>query len=232
MTVVLRRGVISRCMAEGCGCAFLMAAATASTISSGRLFLSPSLHLVTVAFCLAAALFLATAAAPKAYFNPLFALIGAAGGEVSLNEAIVYTACQILGAISSVIAVQAGFNLDPVQASSLPAQWLLPVHDFVFGTIFVIAIALMQRKMDNRFTLAALSAAAFAAMNLASLGTCFANPAISVARIVTSNSLAFSTLQAVLEAASECLSALVAIVALAWLDRRQSNARRCTFVSN
>ena len=209
-----------------------MATATAATILSGRLFLLPSLHLLTVPFCVAGALFLATAVAPKAYFNPLLGLIGAADGGLSLNEAIAYTACQILGAISSVIAVQAVFNLDPVQASSMPAQWFLPVHDFVFGTVFVIAIALMRRKIDDRFRLAAFSGAAFVLMNLASQETCFANPAISIARIVTSNSLAFSTLQAVLEVASECLSALVAIAAMAWLDRLHSNTRRCHFVSN
>lgn len=119
-----------------------------------------------------------------AHFNPAVTLVFALRGDVPVREAVPYVAVQIVAAIAGVWLAHVMFDLDLMQASAKPrtgiGQWVSEVVA-TGGLIFVILGGLRQAPalipaMVGLYIMAALWFTA---------STSFANPAVTIARMMT-----------------------------------------------
>jgi arsenate reductase len=177
-----------RSLAEGLGTAFLVAAVVGSGIAARRL--SPSdtgLELLENAVATGAALTaLILALQPiSAAFNPLVTLIERALGVISTREAVLLAGAQVIGGSAGAMIANLMFGRSAVSWStrdrSAPHLWFAEVVASL-GLMLVIFSALRGGRQDRvAYAVGGYITAAY----FFTSSTSFANPAVTVARMLS-----------------------------------------------
>jgi glycerol uptake facilitator-like aquaporin len=181
--------LIRRALAEFIGTALLLAAVVGSGITASRL--SPGdmgLQLLENAGATAAALvaiILAIGPISGAHINPVITLANRAFRGVSTGEAITYIAVQFAGAAVGSVVANLMFSLPAVTISTTSRSsgglWLAE-GIATFGLVLVVfGVARSGRASVAPFAVGAYILAAF----LFTSSTSFANPAVTVARMLS-----------------------------------------------
>lgn len=180
--------VVRRCVAEGVGTAFLVAAVVGSGIAAARL--SPhdeGLQLLENSLITGAALVaLILALQPvSAAFNPVVTVVERVLGAVDTATALALIAAQIVGAVVGAVIANLMFDLPAVTLSShhrgSGGHWLGEVVATLGLVLVIFGTARAGRSDRVAFTVGAYITAAYWFTS----STSFANPAVTLARAVT-----------------------------------------------
>jgi arsenate reductase len=186
---VVERDVLRRASAEAVGTAFLVAAVVGSGIAAQRL--SPGdagLQLLENAVATGAvlvALILALGPISGAHLNPIVTLADRIFRGISTREAGIYVVAQVVGACLGAMAANLMFDLPPVTLSTYERSgsglWLGELVA-AFGLLLVIlgVVRAGQAHMAAYAVAAYITAAYWFTSS-----TSFANPAVTIARILT-----------------------------------------------
>lgn len=220
-----------RLAAEALGTAFLLMAVVGSGIMAERLA-GGNIALALLGNTLATAAALVVLISifgpvSGAHFNPAVTLYFALRREIALPLAFAYVAVQIIAAIAGVYAAHAMFGVPLMEVSHKlrdgPPQ---SFAEFIatFGLIATIAGAI-------RFTPAmtpALVGLYIAAAYWFTASTSFANPAVTIARMLTDSFSGIAPSSAPGFIAAQLASVLPACLFFGWLfESRSTSARRC-----
>ncbi len=175
-------------LAEGLGTALLLATVVGSGVMGVALADgNEAMALLANAGATAGMLYvLITVLGPisGAHFNPAVSLAMAIRGEQSSRDALLYSAAHGLGAVIGVVVAHAMFGLDLVQAGtqarSGASQWLSE-GVATFGLLMTILLGARHRPA----ALPGLVAAYIFAAYWFTSSTSFANPAVTLARSLT-----------------------------------------------
>lgn len=208
---LLRRSIL-----EGVGTALFMAVAIAAVILPERLWAVDALHIHAVSVCCAVSLFALTFASPVlggALFNPVLSLGAVLRGHLSRADCMAHTSAQIAGAIVGVTAAQAAFNLDAVQEPVVgPVSFGGTMAEFFAACLFVGVAYILEDKRKSRLTRAAAAGLTFLVLNEVTPFASFANPAVTIARTLTSNTLALSMATATIAVAAQFIGGSAVIL--------------------
>ena len=148
--------------------------------------------------------------ASGAHFNPAVSLVEHLGGRLRPHEFAGYVAAQLLGAIAGVLLAHAMFALPLLQAGvharTGAAQWLSE-GVASFGLVLTIGLGARHRPA----ALPALVAAYIFAADWFTASTSFANPAVTVARSLTTSFAGIRPLDVGGFVAAQLLGALLAV---------------------
>ena len=178
-----------RALAEGLGTAFLLAAIVGSGIAASRL--SPGdagLQLLESAVATGAALvaiLCALGPVSGAHLNPVVTLVDRWFGGISSRAAAVYIAAQMFGAVLGVVVANLMFDLDPVEWSTKSrdsgGQAVAEAVAMLGLLLVIFGVARSRRRTAAPFAVGAYITAAY----FFTSSTSFANPAVTVARMLT-----------------------------------------------
>jgi glycerol uptake facilitator-like aquaporin len=173
---------------EGIGTAFLVMAVIGSGIMAERLA-GGNVALALLANSIATggalvALILGFAPVSGAHFNPVVSLAEAIAGRVPWACVWIYVLAQVAGALSGVAATHVMFEEPLLQLSGRaragPAQWGSEVIA-TFGLVWIIQVCATKRADGVAYAVAAYITAAYWFTS----STSFANPAVTIARVLT-----------------------------------------------
>lgn len=173
-------------LAETLGTAFLLATVVGSGALADKLDLGNlAVSVLCVAFATGAVLIALISAfsSISAHFNPIVTLVCAARGEFSWKYVTPYFVAQIAGAILGVVAANLMFDLPALTISTTArtgmGQW---IGEFI-ATFGLIGIILGSARSNSNAGIAVPAYVAGAIYFTSS--TCFANPAVTIARVFT-----------------------------------------------
>lgn len=212
---------IRRYVSEFIATAFLLAAVVGSGIMAERLA-GGNVAIALLANTLAtgaalAALILAFGRVSGAHMNPAVSFAEALGGSLAWRDAGVYAVAQIAGAIAGTAAANVMFDLPAVFASqkvrSGPGLWLA---EFIatFGLVGVVI------AVSRRHTLAATAAAVATYITAAywfTSSTSFANPAVTIARMLSDTFAGIRPADAPAFIGAQLVAAAAAAFVFGWL---------------
>jgi glycerol uptake facilitator-like aquaporin len=213
-----------RLAAEGLGTAFLLIAVVGSGIMGVRLSGgNAAIALLANSLATGAALtVLITILGPVsgAHFNPAVTLIAALEREMTVKQAAAYALVQTLAAIMGVYAAHVMFALPVFQFSSKLREG--PTQAFsesvaTFGLVLVIAGGLRFRPA----AVPALVGLYIGAAYWFTASTAFANPAVTLARMLTNSFAGISPASVPAFLAAQLLGAITAFVAARMLFARR-----------
>ena len=175
-------------MAEVIGTAFLLAAIAGSGIMGdalangqvGAALLPHSLAVGAILFVMI------TLFGPVsgAHFNPVVTMVFALKGEIERRDAVAYIAVQILAGILGVLAAHLMFDLDIAQVSGKQRTGVGQWSAEVIATAGLILVILGGLRTNPAFIPAMVGLYIMAALWFTA-STSFANPAVTMARILT-----------------------------------------------
>ena len=177
-----------RAAAEAIGTAFLLAGVVGSGIAAERLAGgNVALALLANAVATAAALVaLICALAPVsgAHFNPAVTLLAWARGQLPGRDAAWFVVAQIGGAIAGVAAAHAMFGLELLGASTHARAGGAQLWSELVATSGLLLV--VQGCSRHPLPIGALAVAGYVAAGYwFTASTCFANPAVTIARSLT-----------------------------------------------
>jgi glycerol uptake facilitator-like aquaporin len=185
----MKAGLARRLFAEFLGSAFLAAAVIGSGIAAQQL--SPGdvgLQLLENAVATAAGLFtfiLMFGAVSGAHFNPVVSLVDASFGGLRWREALAYIPAQVCGCVAGAITANAMFALAAISISTKHRASEAHLFAEVVATVgLILVIFALARTRRGSLAPAAVGAYIGAAYFFTS-STSFANPAISVGRMLS-----------------------------------------------
>jgi glycerol uptake facilitator-like aquaporin len=212
----MARGVV----AEGIGTALLVAAVVGSGIMGERLA-GGNVAIALLANTLATgaalvALILALGPVSGAHFNPAVTLSHVATGEFQFTWAPAWIAAQVVGGLLGTATANAMFE-EPIFAASehvrAGAAQLLSEFVATFGLVAVIFACARRRRDAVAFAVAAYIVAGY----WFTASTCFANPAVTLARSLTNTFAGIRPADAGGFIVAELLGAAAATLLLRWL---------------
>jgi glycerol uptake facilitator-like aquaporin len=177
-----------QCVSEFIGTAFLLAAVVGSGImgeklAAGNVAIALLANSLATGFALYA-LIVAFSARSGAHFNPVVTLVLAVHKEFRAHAVAPYFIAQILGAVAGVVIAHAMFDLQLLQLAikerSSAGQWLSEIVATA-GLVFVVLSCDRSRPWAAPAAIGAYIAAAY----WFTASTSFANPAVTVARGLT-----------------------------------------------
>lgn len=211
-----------RLASEAIGTAFLLAAIVGSGIMGENLSGgSMALALLANTLATAAALVvLITMFGPisGAHFNPVVTLVLALRGELTARLAILYSVAQTGGAIMGVLVAHAMFGEPAFQLSDKlrdGGAQALSESVATFGLVATI-LAIMRFKPDFIATGVGLY---IAAAYWFTASTSFANPAVTIARSMSSTFSGIAPASVSIFIGSQLIGAIAAFVVFRWLLR-------------
>ncbi len=226
MTDFLRRSV-----AEGGATAALVTTIVGSGIMAERLTGDPALALLCNALATGAMLVvLITLFAPLsgAHLNPVVSLVMALKGEVPPLEALGYGVAQIAGGILGTLLAHALFGHALIDlgthARTGAGQWLSELIA-TFGLLSTILIARGLQPTALPWLVGLYIAAAY----WVTASTSFANPAVTIARALTSTFSGIRPVDAPAFIAAQVAGALLALVVVGWLLAERGGKKRTPF---
>lgn len=181
--------LLRKVVAEALGTALLLVAVVGSGIAAQRLSPgTPGLELFENAVatgCALAVIILALGPVSGAHLNPVVSLVDAALGGLDRRQLGAYIAAQMGGAVIGVVVANLMFSLAPVTMSQHarvgPGLWLGEVVA-TFGLLLVIfGVARSGRSAVVPFAVGAYITGAY----FFTSSTSFANPAVTVARMLS-----------------------------------------------
>jgi glycerol uptake facilitator-like aquaporin len=177
-----------RLLAEYLGSAFLAAVVIGSGIAAQQLSDDTGLQLLENAAATAAGLFaiiLMFGPVSGGHFNPVVSLVDAAFGGLSRRDALAYIPVQIAGCITGAIVANAMFALSAVSIAT--THRASPAHAFaeVIATFGLLLLIFALVRSGRAASAAAAVGAYIGAAYWFTSSTSFANPAITVGRILS-----------------------------------------------
>jgi glycerol uptake facilitator-like aquaporin len=210
-----------RLVAEALGTALLVATVVGSGIMAETLTKDVALALLGNTLPTGAILVvLITIFGPisGAHFNPAVSLVFALKRELTLRDALLYIAAQIAGGIAGTMLAHAMFALPLVDASlrvrSGGAQWLAE-GVAAFGLVATILAGLRF----NRSAIPVLVGLYITAAYWFTASTSFANPAVAIARSLTTTFSGIRPIDLPGFIAAEFCGAVAALALMNWLLR-------------
>lgn len=178
-----------RALAEFLGTALLLVAVVGSGIAAARLNPGePGTQLLVNALATAAGLaaaIVAVGAVSGAHLNPVVTLVDRLLGGIDSRSAVAYIGAQLTGAVVGVVLANASFGLPAVEISSRAREGSALALGEVMATtgllLVVFGVARSRRPAIAPFAVAAYIGGAYFFMS----STSFANPAVTVARMLT-----------------------------------------------
>ena len=221
------RTLPSRLLAEFLGTAFLIIAVVGSGIMATTL--SPNdvgLQLLENAIATAGALvglILMFGAVSGAHFNPVVSMVDALHGDLSWRECGMYTVAQTAGGCLGSIIANLMFSLDAVTLShhhrSSGAHWLSEVVATI-GLLFVIHGCVRSgRTSVVPFAVGAWIGGAY----FFTSSTSFANPAVTVARMLSDTFAGIEPASAPMFIVMQLVGAFIAVALIKVLFPKASN---------
>jgi len=151
-----------------------------------------------------------------AHFNPAVTLAFLVRREIAPGPAALYVLCQVAGGVLGAFVAHAMFELAILQfsahARSGPAQFLSEAVA-TFGLVGTIFAGIRWRPDSVAWLVGLYITAAY----WFTASTSFANPAVTVARMLTDTFSGIRPADAPAFVAAQCLGALLAAAALGWL---------------
>jgi glycerol uptake facilitator-like aquaporin len=185
---MMDRDLVRRLAAEFTGTAFLLAGVVGSGIMAQRLSSDPGLQLLQNALATAAvlvAIILALGPVSGAHLNPAVTLADWAFGGLSAREAAGYVASQVAGGIAGVVAANLMFDLPAVEIATTSRSgahlWGAEAVATLGLLLVIFGIVRSGRSDVVAFAVGGYIAAAYYFTS----STSFANPAVTVARMLS-----------------------------------------------
>jgi len=209
-----------RLAAEAAGTALLLAAVVGSGIMAVALAQgNAALALLANAAATAAALYVLIVLfgpVSGAHFNPAVTLVLWRQGALPAAAAGAYVLAQLAGAVAGVVLAHAMFGLPLLQAGTQArggtGQWLSEAVA-AFGLLLAVLLGARHRPRAVPVLVAAYVFAAY----WFTASTPFANPAVTVARALTSTFAGIRPQDVAGFVAAQCVGAAAAAVLAAWL---------------
>lgn len=159
-----------------------------------------------------------------AHLNPLVTLAAWRRGDVKAGQAFVYIAGQVIGAVGGVVVTHAMFEQSWWQVSTTvrtgTGQWLGEVVA-TFGLFCVLEAARRFQLSSGPLLVASY---VFAAIWFTS-STCFANPAVTIARSLTATPTGISPENVAAFIGAEAIGATLGILLFAFLDQPATSSK-------
>lgn len=205
-------------VAEALGTALLVAAVVGSGIMADRLTDDTALALLANAIATGGALVvLITIFGPVsgAQFNPVVTLVFALRRDIAAPVALAYMVAQVAGGVAGTLLAHAMFDLPLVQISATArsgtAQWLAE------GVATLTLILAILGAIHARANVALIVAAQIVAAYWFTASTSFANPAVTVARMLTDTFAGIAPADAPAFIAAQAVAAVLAAGLGGWL---------------
>jgi len=215
--------------AEWLGTLFLLAVVVGSGIMGERLSggnVAIALLANTIATgAILVVLILALGPVSGAHFNPAVTLAFLIRGGLSRGEAAAYVAAQILGGLAGVVLAHLMFEEPLLSAATTlrtgPSQWLA---EFVatFGLVATIIACLRSRPEAVAYAVGLFITAGYWFTS----STCFANPAVTIARSFTDSFSGIRPADAPAFIAAQLLGAVAVTLVFRWLFSEAPRAAR------
>ena len=151
-----------------------------------------------------------------AHFNPVVSLVFAIMGELPGAMLAVYVGAQIAGAVAGTVTAHAMFDLALVQASEHARHGTGQFLSEIVATFGLIATILGCRRFRPEIVPVAVALYVVAGYWFTS-STCFANPAVTIARSLTDTFAGIRPIDAPWFIVAEIVGAMLAAVAMRWL---------------
>lgn len=216
---VLRRDPARRLAAEFLGTLLLLVAVVGSGIATsvdGAASTQLFQHAAVVGATLVA-LVLVFGPVSGAHLNPAVTLAAVLLDALPRRQALPYAAAQVAGAVCGTVVANAMFGLAPVAfgttARSGPTLWGSEVGATAG---LVVVIFGMVRAGTERAVPGAVGAWVFGAVFFTS-SMCFANPAVTIARLFTTSWTAIRPAHAPAYVVAQLAGALAAVLVVRWL---------------
>jgi glycerol uptake facilitator-like aquaporin len=207
--------VIRRLTAELVGTAFLLAAVVGSGIMAERLTDDVGVQLLANSFAtvgVLVALILALGPASGAHFNPAVTLADRAFGGIDTPMAMGYVVAQVVGGILGVVSANAMFGLDLVEWSTKERTGGSLAFAEGVATLGLLLV-IFGVVRSGRPTLAAFSVGGYiAGAYWFTSSTSFANPAVTVARMLSDSFAGIDPSSAPAFIAAQLAAVAVAVV--------------------
>jgi glycerol uptake facilitator-like aquaporin len=178
----------SRLLAEGLGTGLLLFVVVGSGIAAQGLGQEPGTQLFTHAVVVGlglAALIAMFQPISGSHFNPAVTLAFWRNGDISLGEALRYVVTQLAGAVLGVIAANVTFGITAVSLSETVRSGIGLVVAEAIGTFVLVLSILLLVRTARAGLVPAVVGAWVAAIVFATSSTGFANPAVTIARVLT-----------------------------------------------
>ena len=151
-----------------------------------------------------------------AHFNPAVSLVFAIAGELPAAEAAIYAIVQIVGGIAGTITAHLMFDLAIIQASEHVRQGPAQFLSEAIATFGLLATILGCRRF--RPTIIPVAVALYVVAGYwFTASTCFANPAVAIARSMTSTFSGIRPVDVPWFILAEIVGALLAVGIFHWL---------------
>jgi glycerol uptake facilitator-like aquaporin len=211
-----------RLIAEALGTALLLATVVGSGIMGERLAGGNiAIALLANAIATGAVLYaLITTLGPisGAHFNPLVTLVDRAAGRMTTAETLSYIGVQIVSAVAGVLAAHGMFELPLLMTSQHirtgPAQWWSEVIA-TFGLMTVILFGVRHRSTSVATAVAMYITAAY----WFTASTSFANPAVTIARMLTDTFAGIRPVDAPAFILAQCFGGFIAYGLFRWMNK-------------
>lgn len=151
-----------------------------------------------------------------AHFNPAVSLVFAVTGELPAAEAWLYVLAQIIGGIAGTATAHAMFDLPLLQASEHVRAGAAQFLSEVIATFGLIATILGCRRVRAEIIPVAVALYVVAGYWFTA-STCFANPAVTIARSLTDTFSGIRPIDAPWFILAEIAGALLAAAFFHWL---------------
>lgn len=222
-------------LAEGLGTAALLAVVVGSGIMGESLAQgNVAVALLANSLATGAGLYvLITLLGPVsgAHFNPVVSAVLCWRGGLALRDCIAYIIAQIAGAIMGVVIAHAMFDLPLLQAStharSGAGQWLAEI----VATCGLLATILLAQRARSA-QIPALVGSYIMAAYWFTASTSFANPAVTIARALTSTFAGIRPADVAGFIAAQCIGAIIVIAAGRALASRNTCGDDAVFESS
>lgn len=210
-----------RAVAEFLGTALLVATVVGSGIMAERLA-AGNVALALLANTLATAavlavLILAFGEISGAHLNPVVSLGLALEGRMPSNDALVFAASQVVGALAGVLLANAMFDLPALATSTRVRGGFGPLLGEVVATGGLVLVIRTTAARHSRPSVALAVAGWIAAAYWFTPSTSFANPAVTLARSLTESFAGIRPADVPGFVAAQSAGALMGFVLARWL---------------
>ena len=217
----LHLALVRRLIAEALGTCLLIIAVIGSGIMASRL--SPTdvgIELLENSFATAGALvglILMFGSVSGAHFNPVVTLVDRLFGTISTRDAILYAVAQTVGGCIGSVVANVMFELDPINIStharSSGALWLSEVVATIGLLLVIHGCVRTGRASVVPFAVGAWIGGAYWFTS----STSFANPAVTVARMLSNSFAGIKPSSAPMFIAMQVVGALIAFVLIRFI---------------
>jgi glycerol uptake facilitator-like aquaporin len=156
-----------------------------------------------------------------AHFNPAVSLVFVVLGELPGGGLAVFVVAQVVGGVAGTITAHAMFDLPLVQASEHGRHGMSQFLSEVVASFGLIATILGCRKFRADIIPVAVALYVVAGYWFTA-STCFANPAVVIARSLTNTFSGIRPVDAPWFILAEVLGALISVVLFRWLLKSSS----------